>query len=999
MEIFDKDFTDSNFGFRRGKSQHAAIGHVRDNALDGYQWCASIDLRSFFDEIPHGLILKLIRRRISDERLLTVLARALKAGVIVDGNFEKTLKGCPQGSPLSPMLSNIVLNELDYELERRGHRYCRWADDFVILTQSERAASRVMESITNFLEEKLGLPVNKEKSEIVLLKDVEFLGFQILRGKIRISTNARNKFKDKVRELTKRQNSGHGNFILCLIFIFFVLKSINKFFLFTCARSYAQEREQSKHQQNINIGDTMTMSQNQILIETEPNPPGYISGRCRFHDDAGIRYVFANDILAHTFDIDDKTALRQVSVSLFRSNLATQVQLAEAWGYTNKSLCNWVAACKKGGMGALVDKGRPGAPRKVTEEVKKQIRRFRREGKTLPQICQITNLSYGSVCTVLYTKIEETDLFEESVVDSENSHADEDDEPADLILHGDDEVDKFVWDEADIDPLNRRQDRMYARLGLLQDAAPVFATSHHLEFAGSFLAVAMLDNDPYLEVVCQLFGNFKAAFYGVRTMFMTMLLMALLRIKTNEQISRYNPQKLGRILGLDRAPCVKTQRRKLRQLTRYNRAVKFMERLAKKRTDSLQTPLAILYVDGHVYSYSGKVKVSKTFSSNKNRVVKGITDYWVNMTGGGPLLCITTEFNDDMPTVFPKLLAHVKTLCKTRRITVVFDRGGASHALYEKLIKDVDIITYRKNHKPVELSCFKKKKTVINGKEYEYAPYVREATLNVYEKVGSQSRKTKRTITLREIIIRRQDGGQTAILTSRRDLDPEVVASILFDRWSQENYFKYMLAEYNLDHLCVYGSKNLSADIDHPNPDYTRLEKNLKMIKQKMAAILSRDLVGLADEDLARAVEQFQKVHKGKAGKRLHQLGIRAGQIQSQIKDTPKRITPLEYKRLKSEARLLTNAVKISAWHIETALVKLLAKYYKKADQDGRATVVAMIKSSGALCVRDKSLHITLEPQATPQKTELLRKLCCELNNRNTKFPGSDKIIKFDVAA
>lgn len=206
MEIFDKDFSRSNFGFRRGKSQHAAIGHVRDSALDGCEWCASIDLQSFFDEIPHGLILKLVRRRISDEGLLTLIARALKAGVIVDGNFEKTLKGCPQGSPLSPMLSNIVLNELDCELERRGHRYCRWADDFVILTKSERAACRVMESITNFLEEKLGLPVNKEKSEVSLLKDVEFLGFQILRGKIRISTNARKRFKDKIRELTKRNN-------------------------------------------------------------------------------------------------------------------------------------------------------------------------------------------------------------------------------------------------------------------------------------------------------------------------------------------------------------------------------------------------------------------------------------------------------------------------------------------------------------------------------------------------------------------------------------------------------------------------------------------------------------------------------------------------------------------------------------------------------------------------------------------------------------------------
>lgn len=121
-EIFDPEFTGSNFGFRRGRSQHRAIGHVQSMVGEGYEWCASIDLKSFFDEIPHHLILKLIRRKIADERLVTLIARALKAGVVIEGNFEKTTKGCPQGSPLSPMLSNIVLHELDQELERRGHR-------------------------------------------------------------------------------------------------------------------------------------------------------------------------------------------------------------------------------------------------------------------------------------------------------------------------------------------------------------------------------------------------------------------------------------------------------------------------------------------------------------------------------------------------------------------------------------------------------------------------------------------------------------------------------------------------------------------------------------------------------------------------------------------------------------------------------------------------------------------------------------------------------------
>lgn len=205
-EIFTSDFTESNFGFLKGKSQHQAIRHVQKIVGEGYEWCASVDLKSFFDEIPHGLILKLVRRKIADERLVTLIARALKAGVVVDGKFEKTTKGVPQGSPLSPMLSNVVLNELDHELERRGLRYCRWADDFVILLGSERAAKRVMDGITRYLEDELGLAVNREKSEVTLVKNVTFLGFQILRGKIRVSGKARYKFKRRVRELTRRNN-------------------------------------------------------------------------------------------------------------------------------------------------------------------------------------------------------------------------------------------------------------------------------------------------------------------------------------------------------------------------------------------------------------------------------------------------------------------------------------------------------------------------------------------------------------------------------------------------------------------------------------------------------------------------------------------------------------------------------------------------------------------------------------------------------------------------
>lgn len=179
---------------------------MREKVVEGNRWCASVDLKSYFDEILHDLVFKLIRRRIADERLVTLIARALKAGVVVEGEFEKTTKGVPQGCPLSPILSNIVLNEMDQELEKRGLTYARWADDFVILLKSERSAHRVMERITRYLEGTLKLPVNREKSKVALMREVIFLGFRIYRHKIRVREQSIAKFKRRIHELSHRNN-------------------------------------------------------------------------------------------------------------------------------------------------------------------------------------------------------------------------------------------------------------------------------------------------------------------------------------------------------------------------------------------------------------------------------------------------------------------------------------------------------------------------------------------------------------------------------------------------------------------------------------------------------------------------------------------------------------------------------------------------------------------------------------------------------------------------
>ena len=202
--IFDPDFSRSSFGFRPGRSAHGAVKQVHGYIEAGYRVCVDVDLAKFFDTVDHDVLMARVAEKVSDKRLLQLIGRYLRAGVLVEGTIHPTRAGTPQGSPLSPLLSNVVLDALDKELERRGHCFARYADDAVILVRSPRAGKRVMESITRFLERKLKLRVNPQKSRVVSANEVEFLSFVFRRGKIRWSEQSLERFKARVHRLTSR---------------------------------------------------------------------------------------------------------------------------------------------------------------------------------------------------------------------------------------------------------------------------------------------------------------------------------------------------------------------------------------------------------------------------------------------------------------------------------------------------------------------------------------------------------------------------------------------------------------------------------------------------------------------------------------------------------------------------------------------------------------------------------------------------------------------------
>jgi RNA-directed DNA polymerase len=213
--IYEKQFSANSYGFRPGRNAHQALGKCRDYITEGYKYAVDMDLEKFFDTVNQSKLIEVLSRTVKDGRVVSLIHKYLNAGVVVRNKFEETDMGVPQGGPLSPLLSNIMLNELDKELERRGHHFVRYADDLLILCKSKRSADRTLANIVPFIENKLFLKVNREKTGTAYISKIKFLGysFYVYRGKGRLRVHPRSiaKMKERIRTLTSRSNGwGHA---------------------------------------------------------------------------------------------------------------------------------------------------------------------------------------------------------------------------------------------------------------------------------------------------------------------------------------------------------------------------------------------------------------------------------------------------------------------------------------------------------------------------------------------------------------------------------------------------------------------------------------------------------------------------------------------------------------------------------------------------------------------------------------------------------------------
>jgi hypothetical protein len=549
---------------------------------------------------------------------------------------------------------------------------------------------------------------------------------------------------------------------------------------------------------------------------------------------------------------------------------------------------------------------------------------------------------------------------------------------------------------ADRDPADRWLDRLLAKLGLLDDAAPLFRDGEHVPRAGVLLALPAIAQSGVVDTAREVYGSIGPAFYGLRTTIVALVFLALLRIKRPEALKEHAPPDLGRLLGLDRAPEVKTLRRKLTRLAGFGRAIEFGRRLAQHRVRDFGDAMGFLYIDGHVRAYHGKRTLPKTHVARTRIAMPATTDYWINDAAGEPLFVVTTEANAGLVKMLPDLCKEIRGLVGERRVTIVFDRGGWSPKLFSKLIADgFDILTYRKGPSRRRLRWeFSEHRAVLDGREV------------VYKLADHSIRLLGGKLELRQVVRLADDGRhQTQVVTSRRDLPAIEVAYRMFERWRQENFFKYLRDEYALDALVDYQLDPADPQRDVPNPAWNKLDAKLRQARHEVIKLSARyGIEALVNPEAKRRTMRGFKIATAKLAAPVRDALRRYTKLEAQRARVPRRIPIGEVVagnvvQLATERKHLTDVIKMVAYQVETDLVRRITPHYHRADDEARTLVQSALANAGDIVVTTTELRVTFAPLSSPHRTAALAALCAELDALGPRFPGTRLRVRYAIAA
>ena len=745
----------------------------------------------------------------------------------------------------------------------------------------------------------------------------------------------------------------------------------------------------------------MATNESQDLFPNVRNPKNIrvINERCLIRSQDDYSVVIVSGVVQSQYASTDHMAEAYAMVSLVEQGWADQIQVARAFGCSVRTVRRHQRRFEEGGLAALGHgSGYPEGRRRLAGARTQLIQRLKADGHSNREIARRVGVSEMAIRKMLRRLGWQEPSAEPMPLPldlgqnanpkvSTPATVQSPQEPIQTANPSSQVIGSTTALAAtcDTDPMNRSGDRLMACLGLLEDAAPLFGSQTKVPRAGVLLALSPLVRSGVFACAQQTYGSLGPAFYGLRTSLLTLLLMALWRIKRPEALKEHSPQDLGRVLGLDRAPEVKTLRRKLTRLAAAGRAAQFGQALAQRRIAARGEALGFLYVDGHVRVYHGQHRLPKTHVARMRLSMPATSDYWVNDSTGDPLFVITAEANAGLVKMLPEVLAQVRSLVGKRRVTVVFDRGGSSPKLFLQILAaDFDILTYRKGRCPR-----------ISRKRFQTHRTLCEGRTNTYHLADQEVRFLKGKLRLRQVTRLAEDGHQTPILTSRRDLLPAQVAYRMFDRWRQENFFKYLREEYALDALadhCVVPDDPLR---EVPNPAWARADAKLREAYAHLERLQAEYGLEAANniESRRRTMRDFKIAH-GKLGqsitKAMQEVSLRDKQRAALPKRIPLQDLPGEpVVKLAPERKHLTNLLKMVAYQAESDLLRAVTPHYSRADDEGRTLIQSALASDADLQVTEDELRVTLAPLSSPHRTRAIAALCEELNQTVTIFPGS----------
>jgi DNA-binding CsgD family transcriptional regulator len=746
-----------------------------------------------------------------------------------------------------------------------------------------------------------------------------------------------------------------------------------------------------------------------------------INARCMLRAEEDQRVILVGGLAVFHYSAADVIAEAYAMVMLVESGFAQQIEIAQAFGISERTVRRHQQRYAHAGMVGLgrPEGWRPGR-RRVSSKRLRLIERLKSQGlsnraiaqrlgvnekvirkltgpsksETVGQLALVTPSSAPSEPPSIPTSPAHATI--EPPTDQLGSNSTQESAPAQdsAMLEEHAEEAEPVPMSLDRDAGDRTFDRQMAYLGLLDDAAPIFRDGSQVPGVGVLLALPYLVHSGLLRIARQLYGEIGPAFYGLRTTLLTLFVMALLRIQRPEQLKERDPAALGRVLGLDRAPQVKTLRRQLGRLAAHQHAEQLGAQLARLRVAQRGELMGFLYVDGHVRAYNGQRTISKAYVARRHLAMPATTDYWINDRAGDPLLLITADINSSLLKAFPELLRQVReAIGEERRVTIVFDRGGWSPKLFRSMIQQgFDILTYRKGKgRRVNEQRFVRRRAKLDGR------WVR------YDLHDQPVRFLQGKLRLRQISRLCEGGHQTQIITSRSDLRDIEVAYRMFERWRQENFFKYMRAEFLLDALVDYRIEPEDPTRTIPNPQRRALDKQIRLARTALGHIERQyGAAAAANTEQHRPTMRGFKIAYGKLGKQLRAARERVSTLIQKRRNVPARVEIQDLSeravvKLATERKHLTDLIKMISYQAESDLFNLLQPHYRRAEQEGRTLLHELLAANGDIQVTHSELQITLAPLSSPHRTRAAQALCELLDQTATLFPGSALRLRFAV--